>query len=171
MTPKPASPLVHCQDRVWEILSSHTWGTIGPVEAEASEAIAQHFGYAHCLLVHSQPAAVETLLRSLHRWPLDADEALDEVLTEEVNARLHAIGDPKPDFSKAKPRFLVVDFRSCAAVLTDEETVYGDLFAYHHCGHRPGTGATVDGTKDSILGGDMRVTEFQALAALVLLRP
>ncbi len=170
MTPKPVSPLVHCQDRVWEILSSHTWGTIGPVEAEASEAIAQHFGYAHCLLVHSQPATVETLLRSLHRWPLDADEALDTVLAE-LNARLYAIGDPKPDFSKAKPRFLVVDFRSCAAVLTDEETVYGDLFAYHHCGHRPGTGATVDGTKDSILGGDMRVTEFQALAALVLLRP
>ena len=42
MTPKPVSPLVHCQDRVWEILSSHTWGPIGPVEAEASEAIAQH---------------------------------------------------------------------------------------------------------------------------------
>ena len=170
MTPRPVSPLVHYQDQVSRILESHTWGTIGPVEDETAAAACRYFGYSHCLLVHSEQAAVETLLRAMHRWPLDDWSDLPAALLD-LDAVLARFGHSVPEYTEeTKPRFLIVDFRSLAAILTDEEDVYGDLFAYHHCGHRPGTGATVDGTKDSILGGDMRVTEFQALAALLMIR-
>jgi len=170
VTPRPVSPLFHEKDRVSRILASHTWGTCGPVEDEASEALSRRFGYQHCLLVHSRQAAAETLLRARQVWPLSSEEALPSAL-QDLNAALVNFSDAVSACDReTKPRFLLVDLRCCAAILTDEEEIYGDLFAYHHCGHRPGTGATVDGTKDSILGGDMRITEFQALTALLMLR-
>lgn len=55
----------------------------------------------------------------------------------------------------------------CGAAVTDREETYNLLFAWHHCGHTPGT--TESFSFDELIGGDMRVSEWQAIEAIEIL--
>ena len=52
-------------------------------------------------------------------------------------------------------------------VATDSADMMAGAFAYHNCGRAPGDGCTLN--FDDIVGGDFRVTEWTAGAALLLL--
>ena len=52
--------------------------------------------------------------------------------------------------------------------ITPEE-LYEIFYQIHHCGHRPGIGATVDLSEETVVGGDMRITEWQASELLEML--
>ena len=54
----------------------------------------------------------------------------------------------------------VLDLGLCGGVLTDSKEDFDLFYAYHNCGRPMGDGATL--TFDDIVGGDLRVAEFQA---------
>lgn len=62
---------------------------------------------------------------------------------------------------------VIFDFGICGAAVTGREEVYNNLFAWHHCGHMPGVAESF--SFDKILGGDMRVSEWQAIEAIEIL--
>ncbi len=53
-------------------------------------------------------------------------------------------------------------------VVTDDTDVYAGAFAYHNCGRGFGDGCSLN--VDDIVGGDLRVTEWTAAAAEVILQ-
>ncbi len=53
-----------------------------------------------------------------------------------------------------------LDLGLCGCVLTDSQEDFDLFYAYHNCGRPMGDGATL--TFDAIVGGDLRVAEFQA---------
>jgi len=53
-------------------------------------------------------------------------------------------------------------------VVTDDTDVYAGAFAYHNCGRGFGEGCSLN--VDDIVGGDLRVTEWTAAAAEVILQ-
>ena len=53
-----------------------------------------------------------------------------------------------------------LDLGLCGGVLTDSKEDFDLFYAYHNCGRPMGDGATL--TFDDIVGGDLRVAEFQA---------
>lgn len=63
---------------------------------------------------------------------------------------------------------VIFDLGVCGAAVTDKEDTYLSLFAWHHCGHSPGT--TESFTFGTILGGDMRVSEWQAIEAMEIMK-
>ncbi len=62
---------------------------------------------------------------------------------------------------------VVFDLGVCGAAVTGTEENYESVFAWHHCGHAPGTGSSI--SFDRIAGGDMRVSEWQAIEAMEIL--
>ena len=62
----------------------------------------------------------------------------------------------------------IFDLGVCGGAVTGREEIYRSLFAWHHCGHAPGTADSL--SFDQILGGDMRVSEWQAIAAMEILK-
>jgi len=48
-----------------DVLSSGTWGTVGPHMMEAGTVLAEHLNMKHALITHSKTMALETLLRAL----------------------------------------------------------------------------------------------------------
>ena len=72
----------------------------------------------------------------------------------------------KPVWSYADAAFVDLgtgrfpDVGLCGAVLTDREEHYQLYYAYHNCGRPIGDGATL--AFDAIIGGDLRVAEWQA---------
>ncbi len=67
--------------------------------------------------------------------------------------------DAKYDFDGITA--VVLDLKSCGCAVVGREDDYASVFAWHHCGHAPGTGASL--SFEEVVGGDMRVTEFQAI--------
>jgi len=63
---------------------------------------------------------------------------------------------------------VIFDLGICGGAVTNSEETYNLLFAYHHCGHAPGTAASI--SFGGIVGGDMRVSEFQAIEAMEILK-
>lgn len=63
---------------------------------------------------------------------------------------------------------VIFDFGICGAAVAGTKEGYLSLFAWHHCGHAAGT--TESFTFDKIVGGDMRVSEWQAIAVIELLK-
>ena len=77
--------------------------------------------------------------------------------------------DKKVDFSKVYAA--VYDFGIAGAVVTDDMQDYLAIFAYHCCGRTPEAISTgVDLDHAAILGGDMRITEWQAMAVEELIK-
>lgn len=77
--------------------------------------------------------------------------------------------DTKVDFSKIYAA--VYDFGIAGAVVMDEMQDYLAIFAYHCCGRTPEAISTgVDLDHAAILGGDMRITEWQAMAVEELIK-
>lgn len=62
----------------------------------------------------------------------------------------------------------VFELGICGAAATGSQEVYVSLFGWHHCGHAPGTAESF--SFDKILGGDMRVSEWQAIEAMEILK-
>ena len=60
-----------------------------------------------------------------------------------------------------------IDVGMGGLVVTDREDVYAGAFAYHNCGRGFGDGCSLD--MDDIVGGDLRVSEWIAAAALEIL--
>ncbi|MBQ7320893.1 MAG: DegT/DnrJ/EryC1/StrS family aminotransferase [Clostridia bacterium] len=56
-----------------------------------------------------------------------------------------------------------VDAGGGGLIVTDVQAVWAGAFAYHNCGRSPGAGCSL--VMDDIVGGDMRVTEWIAVAA------
>ena len=54
----------------------------------------------------------------------------------------------------------LVDAGLAGAVLTDDEELFELFYAYHNCGRPQGDGATL--SFDSIIGGDLRIAEWQS---------
>lgn len=63
---------------------------------------------------------------------------------------------------------VIYDLGICGAAVTSQEETYASLFAFHHCGHAPGT--TEAFCFDEIIGGDMRVSEWQAIEAMEIFK-
>lgn len=63
---------------------------------------------------------------------------------------------------------VIYDFGICGAAVADKEDDYRNIFAWHHCGHAPGTAASI--RFDAIVGGDMRASEWQALETLEIIK-
>lgn len=105
---------------------------------------------------------------------LDYDEQLDLPGIVQVCTRhdrpliLNAAGALDASFSQEGLYAAVYDLMGCGAAVTQQESVYRMLFACHHCGNTPGTGASI--AEKAVVGGDMRITEFQALDAMDYLR-
>lgn len=60
-----------------------------------------------------------------------------------------------------------IDVGMSGLIVTDSETIQQGSFAYHNCGRGFGEGCSL--VMDNILGGDLRVTEWTAVAAQTIL--
>ena len=56
-----------------------------------------------------------------------------------------------------------IDIGCGGLITTDKADVYDDAYAYHNCGRSLGVGSTLD--MDSIIGGDLRISEWNAVLA------
>lgn len=63
---------------------------------------------------------------------------------------------------------VIFELGICGAAVTGETEIYNDVFAWHHCGHAPGTAASI--SFDTIVGGDMRISEWQALQVMEIMK-
>ena len=61
-----------------------------------------------------------------------------------------------------------IDVGMGGLVVTDDESILQNAFAYHNCGRGFGAGCSL--VMDDILGGDLRVTEWTAAAAETVLK-
>ena len=166
------------------ILSSGVWGTYGPLEKETAAKLAASKGFGYAVLTHSFESAVQTVLRALelkHHATVAAPSEdtyllslakkaasdMEQVVLQDEESPV--VLQPGPDsitvLSQGKTAAVVSDETVLGAIFTNDRAFYERLFAYHFCGHRPETG-TADPNPDSgnIVGGDMRITEWQALA-------
>ena len=131
------------QERLSHILSSGIWGTCGPMEDLAAKKLCEK-------LSKDQP-----LFAVLTYSYAAAEEILD------VAKRMALCSEKKP--------VTLRDFGFAGAILTPDESLYEIFYQIHHCGHRPGIGATVDMSEETVVGGDMRITEWQAAELLEML--
>ncbi len=80
-------------------------------------------------------------------------------------------GKPLTDFCDAAIFSLgkgsAIDVGMSGLVLTNDEGIYQGAFAYHNCGRGFGEGASL--AMGDIVGGDLRVTEWTAAAAQIIL--
>ncbi len=175
-----------------DILYSGVWGTYGPLEKETASRLAAKRGFRYAVLTHSFESAVQSVLRALElshegsvaapsedayllalakKAATDMDQTIlpmtedFDTLKKECPAALLPGADAVEILSYGKIAAVVSDETVLGAIFTDDRAFYERLFAYHFCGHRPETG-TADPNPDSgnIVGGDMRITEWQALA-------
>lgn len=177
-------------------LSSGIWGTVGPCFEKACAMVAEKTGHAYGLLLFSTDAALSVALRALS-LPTGApiriqtgDDPMDQppeaaalVLScgyvigeEKTEYRLAPTDPPLKAIKKAytlyqgdMPMASIFAFNGAGALVTDDTAFYQKAYAYHNCGRIPGIGATTDLSAESIVGGDYRATEWQALELLELL--
>ena len=132
------------QERLSRILASGIWGTCGPTEDLAVKKLCEKLGQddqpLFAVLTYSYAAAEEIL---------------------DVAKRMALCNEKDPVTLK--------NFGFAGAILTSDESLYEIFYQIHHCGHRPGISATVDLSKETIVGGDMRITEWQAAELLEML--
>lgn len=156
-----------------KVLFSGIWGTCGPMEDAASRRLSKAVSRLLPFLDEDQPFySLLTYAASAARQILELYSRMTEKpvtpKTEPVPASLPAQWKAQAWQADGK-LVLLMDFGFAGALVTRDPELYQTFYALHHCGHRPGIGATVDLSEESILGGDMRITEWQALALLDLL--
>ena len=156
-----------------KVLFSGIWGTCGPMEDQASQRLSEAVSRLLPSERKDQPFySLLTYAASAARQILELYSRMTEkpvtLKTEPVPASLPAQWKAQAWQADGK-LVLLMDFGFAGALVTRNPELYQTFYALHHCGHRPGIGATVDLSEESILGGDMRITEWQALALLDLL--
>ena len=154
-----------------KVLFSGIWGTCGPMEDQACQRLSKAVSRLLPFLDEDQPFySLLTYAASAARQILELYSGMTE---KPVTPKTEPV--PLPAQWKAQAweadgkLVLLMDFGVAGALVTRDPELYQTFYALHHCGHRPGIGATVDLSEESILGGDMRITEWQALALLDLL--
>ncbi|MBO4887013.1 MAG: hypothetical protein J5589_01700 [Firmicutes bacterium] len=125
------------EERLESILTSGVWGTCGPIEKLATKKL--------CDKLSEPGRPVFTVLTYSY-------SAAEEILS--IAKRMGLISEDDPAYP--------MDFGFAGAVVTPSVSLYEFFYQIHHCGHRPGIGATVDLSEETIVGGDMRITEWQA---------
>ncbi len=131
------------QEKLSRILSSGIWGTCGPTEDLAAKKLCEKISQdkpLFAVLTYSYAAAEEILI---------------------VAKRMGLCSEKNPVTLK--------DFGFAGTILTPDKSLYEIFYQIHHCGHRPGIGATVDLSEETVVGGDMRITEWQAAELLEML--
>ena len=154
-----------------KVLFSGIWGTCGPMEDQACQRLSKAVSRLLPILDEDQPFySLLTYAASAARQILELYSRMTEkpVTPKTVPASLPAQWKAQAWQADGK-LVLMMDFGFAGALVTRDPELYQTFYALHHCGHRPGIGATVDLSEESILGGDMRITEWQALALLDLL--
>ncbi len=154
-----------------KVLFSGIWGTCGPMEDQACQRLSEAVSRLHPFLDEDQPYySLLTYAASAARQILELYSRMTEkpVTPKTEPASLPAQWKAQAWQADGK-LVLLMDFGFAGALVTRDPELYQTFYALHHCGHPPGIGATVDLSEESILGGDMRITEWQALALLDLL--
>ena len=165
-----------------KVLFSGIWGTCGPMENAASRRLSEAVSRLQPFLDEDQP------FYSLLTYAASAARQILELYSRMTEKPVTLKTEPEPASPASNPEpaslpsqwkaqawqadgklVLLMDFGFAGALVTRDPELYQTFYALHHCGHRPGIGATVDLSEESILGGDMRITEWQALALLDLL--
>lgn len=125
------------QKMLESILTSGVWGTCGPIEELATKKLCEMLSapdrQMYAVLTYSSDAAKEILEVARKMGLCKRDDPV-------YFLNLHYVG----------------------AIITPDKSLYEIFYQIHHCGHRPGIGATVDLSEENIVGGDMRITEWQA---------
>ena len=123
------------------ILASGIWGTCGPIEDLATQKL--------CEKLSDKGRRIYAVLTYSHA-------AAEEILS--VAKRMGILKEDDPAYP--------MDFGYCGAIITPRQSLYEIFYQIHHCGHKPGISATVDMSEETIVGGDMRITEWQAAELL-----
>lgn len=154
-----------------KVLFSGIWGTCGPMEDQASQRLSEAVSRLLPFLDEDQPFySLLTYAASAARQILELYSRMTEKPVTPKTEPASLPSQWKAQAWQADGKLvLLMDFGFAGALVTRNPELYQTFYALHHCGHRPGIGATVDLSEESILGGDMRITEWQALALLDLL--
>lgn len=167
-----------------EALDSGVWGTVGPYFEKACQALCYHAGSPHALLTSSGDTALLSALRALELAGPDRTVASPPELcallenagyeltsnASKAGATLEKVPSLFPEKADAyhlkrgdESFAIILMFDSLGALLTNNLSAYQKSYAYHNCGRIPGVGATTDLSAETIVGGDYRITEWQAI--------
>ena len=152
------------QDVMKEALFSGIWGTCGPWEDRSAALISASLGEGwHTVLTYSG-AAAKKVFQIYERMgypypPKDLVKILRIVYTSNHRSSesYHPENETDNDSYQNQPAEI------CGAICTTDPKLYEIFYAIHHCGHKPGISATVDLSSETVLGGDMRISEWQAI--------
>ena len=158
-----------------EILVSGVWGTCGPWEDKTASLL----GMLAAPLMEAVPGSVYALLTYSHAASKEILSVSERMEKQDVKDGISYMKVPLPAGYSVKGSFyrtmiggvavILADFSFAGAILTTDQALYERFYQIHHCGHRPGIGATVDLSEEVILGGDMRISEWQAASLYELL--